>query len=341
MEMREAILSLHSEGETCQEIARTLSSLKVTKSTAWYTIKRYKYTGSVENRPKSGRPRSIRTRKLIEATRSKIRRNPKRSIRKLASEAGVGRESMRKVIRKDLKMKAYHLQKRQLPSAAMVTKRLSRAKVLRDWMKAWPEKSIIWTDEKNCTVEQACKSHNDRILARNIKKVPVNNKTIFRRQHPASVMVWAGVTSCGKKTPLISIPEGVKVNQVLYLEMLTEKVLPWAQTQHWDHSYCFQQDEAPSHTANKVQEWCQKFFPEFWSKEMWPPSSPDLNVMDYAIWSILERKVGVKTYSNVEDLKVALLAAWADLDEEVIRRSCGAARKRLNVVIKAKGGYCE
>ncbi|XP_059096829.1 uncharacterized protein LOC131891318 [Tigriopus californicus] len=203
-------------------------------------------------------------------------------------------------------MKAYHLQKRQLPSAATVTKRLSRAKVLRDWMKAWPEKSIIWTDEKIFTVEQAYNSHNDRILARDIKKVPVNNKTIFWRQHPASVMVWAGVTSCGKKTPLIFIPEGVKVNQALYLEMLTEKILPWVQSQHWDQSFCFQQDGAPNHTANKVQEWCQNFFPEFWSEEMWPPSSPDLNVMDYAIWSILERKVGVKTYSNVEDLKAGI-----------------------------------
>ncbi|TRY76265.1 hypothetical protein TCAL_10153 [Tigriopus californicus] len=48
MEKREAILSLHSEGKTCQEIARTLSSLKVTKSTAWYTTKRYKDTGTQE-----------------------------------------------------------------------------------------------------------------------------------------------------------------------------------------------------------------------------------------------------------------------------------------------------
>ena len=51
--------------------------------------------------------------------------------------------------------------------------------------------------------------------------------------------------------------------------------------------------------------------------------------------------MGVKTYSNVDDLKTAIKAAWADLDEEVIRGSCRSVRKRLDAVVKANGGYCE
>ncbi|QQP39076.1 Putative LOC100197594, partial [Caligus rogercresseyi] len=49
---------------------------------------------------------------------------------------------------------------------------------------------------------------NDRFLAKDIRQVPVKDKTVFKRQKPASVMVWAGVTTCGRKTPLIFIPEG-------------------------------------------------------------------------------------------------------------------------------------
>ena len=49
-----------------------------------------------------------------------------------------------------------------------------------------------------------------------------------------------------------------------------------------------QQDGAPAHTANMAQEWCQNNFRaiengRFWPKSYWPPCSPDLNVMDFAI----------------------------------------------------------
>lgn len=283
MEKREAIIKLHCAGKSCSDIAKALKDMKVTKSTAWYTIKRWEKTKSVENRPKSGRPRTVRTKKLIESTRAKINRNPRQSIRKLAREADVNCKSMRLLVRKDLKLKPYHLQKRQLLSAATKEKRLARSKVLRNWMKSCTETSVIWTDEKIFTIEKAFNSQNDRILSKDIKKVPVKEKSVFRRQKPASIMVWAGVTCCGKKTPLIFIPEGVKINKDVYLEMLQSKVLPWVEEETWEGSYCFQQDGAPSHTAKLVQEWCRDHFSNFWPKDWWPPSSPDLNVMDFAI----------------------------------------------------------
>ncbi|QQP34539.1 Hypothetical protein FKW44_022446 [Caligus rogercresseyi] len=38
--------------------------------------------------------------------------------------------------------------------------------------------------------------------------LPVELRTAFRRQKPPSVMVWTGVTSDGKKAPLIVVEEG-------------------------------------------------------------------------------------------------------------------------------------
>ncbi len=172
-------------------------------------------------------------------------------MRQMASEAEMGCESMQKIIRKDLKMTAYHLQKCQLLSAMTMQKRLQRAKLLQKWMKAQTDTSIIWTDEKIFTV-QTVHNHHDRILAQNIKTVPMNKKIIFCRQHTASIIVWGDVTSCGKITPLIFIPEGLKVNLAVNLTMLKDKVLLWINSQRWQGSYCFQQDGAPSHTANKV-----------------------------------------------------------------------------------------
>ena len=117
--------------------------------------------------------------------------------------------------------------------------------------------------------------------------------------------------------------------------MLANEVLPWLESQEWPHKYVFQQDGAPSHTANMVQQWCQDNFQRFWPKTFWPPSSPDLNVMDFAIWGILARKACEKPHANVGSLKRSL-KKWADLDQEPIRNSCANAHERLEAVVEAK-----
>ncbi|QQP48832.1 Transposase, partial [Caligus rogercresseyi] len=188
MEKREAIVKLYQKGHSCRVIVEALKPMKVSKSNISYTIQRFKETNSFADRPKSGRPRSVRTKKLVEATRIKIHRNNKRSIRKMALEVGVNREVMRKIVREDLGVKPYHLQKRQLLSDATVDKRLERSRVLRNWLKSRTRISIIWTDEKVFTLQAAFNSQNDRILAKDIRQVPVKDKTVFKCQKPTSVM---------------------------------------------------------------------------------------------------------------------------------------------------------
>ena len=79
-----------------------------------------------------------------------------------------------------------------------------------------------------------------------------------------------------------------------------------------------QQDGATAHTAKMVQAWCKDNFKSFWSKELWPPSSPDLNPMDFGIWSILERKACAVSHLNVEKLKKKLKESWAKIESETI-----------------------
>ena len=56
--------------------------------------------------------------------------------------------------------------------------------------------------------------------------------------------------------------------------------------------------------------------PEFISKEKWPPSSPDLNPLDFRIWSILENKVSAYHHKNEEALKATLLKKWGKLHKQ-------------------------
>ena len=81
---------------------------------------------------------------------------------------------------------------------------------------------------------------NARIYAVS-RDIPLNEQIAYRRQNPASVMVWAGVTSTGDKTPLIFIEERVKINRHVHLNMLKEQL---------ESGITFQQDGATPHTAN-------------------------------------------------------------------------------------------
>ncbi|QQP40791.1 Uncharacterized protein FKW44_014953 [Caligus rogercresseyi] len=47
-------------------------------------------------------------------------------------------------------------------------------------------------------------------------------------------------------------------------------------------NYVWQQDGAPSHMAAKNQKFCKDNMAHFWPKNFWPPSSPDLNPLDFS-----------------------------------------------------------
>uniref|UniRef100_A0A914CT80 DDE-1 domain-containing protein n=1 Tax=Acrobeloides nanus TaxID=290746 RepID=A0A914CT80_9BILA len=102
----------------------------------------------------------------------------------------------------------------------------------------------------------------------------------------------------GVKIPLFFIPEGVKVDGPGYREFLRKK-----------------RDNGD-----------------------WPPNSPDLNVMDFSIWSILE--ACSKPHQSIEALKKSL-AAWNKIPQDVIDRAVDDFPKRLQKCIDAQGGHFE
>ena len=87
--------------------------------------------------------------------------------------------------------------------------------------------------------------------------------------------------------------------------------------EHFKHEdLTFQKNRAPSHISNKTQAWCRDNFPWFWSKELCPPSSPDLNQMDFSFWSMLETEACCSPHTTVESLKVFLVKVWAKIPQK-------------------------
>ena len=134
---------------------------------------------------------------------------------------------------------------------------------------------------------------------------------------------------------LIFVDEGVKLNQENYSTSILESaLLPWAQNHFKNRRRSFQQDSAPAHGVKKTQRWLAENVPAFISKEEWPPSSPDLNPLDFGIWSILD-------HTSLDGLKKKLRKEWDKIPRRVICDSCRAFFKRLQQVVDADGGYIE
>ncbi|TRY70457.1 hypothetical protein TCAL_17336 [Tigriopus californicus] len=119
--------------------ATIMKTLKVNKMFVWRCRKRLEEMGGDSRRPGSGRPRSLRTSALVKAVSSKVRRNPARSISTMAKEYSVSRRTMGRVVKEDLGLHPYRLRRRQLLSTATRSKRLTRSKLLKDWLAANPD----------------------------------------------------------------------------------------------------------------------------------------------------------------------------------------------------------
>ena len=90
--IRSKIIELFMAGKSQREILSDQKDELVNRQLVYRTIKRYKDTGPVLDRPRSGRPTSVSTPQLKKKIASRIRRNRRRSIRKMARDFSVSHD---------------------------------------------------------------------------------------------------------------------------------------------------------------------------------------------------------------------------------------------------------
>ena len=125
------------------------------------SIKRYKKLENLSNRPGRGQKNIIRSLKLIKKVREKICRNPRRLMKKLAKKYQVSEKTIQRIVKKDLHIFTFAIQKRQALTRLQKEKRKFRATKLLDEITSSLTGGIVWSDEKIFTVEQTHNRKND------------------------------------------------------------------------------------------------------------------------------------------------------------------------------------
>ena len=116
-------------------------------------------------------------------------------------------------------------------------------------------------------------------------------------------MLLGAVASTGEKTPPIWFPQGFtcRLNADSYIKAIDCTLVLWmgrvTSTHGGEHPAptLFQQDWAPTHTTRKTVQYLDWKGVPFIRPEEWPSNSPDLNPLDYCIWSLVTAGTAGKT----------------------------------------------
>lgn len=304
--------------------------------------------GSAERKKGSGRSRTGRNIENIVKVEELVMSQEDapcthRTVRQISQATNISKSTVHNIIHKDLRLVCFKKRRAQELTAANKITRLVCAKQL---IKKYPESfvSFIWfTDEKLFTVAPPINLQNDRLYApRGTRKRQLSADRLLhtRSTFSKSLMVSVGVSALGC-TDLIFIDPGCKISGAYYRdELLTKHLLPAIKEVSGDY-FTFQQDSAPAHRARETVELLTRETPDFITPLLWPPNSPDLNPVDYKVWSVLQDRVYRTQIKDVEHLKKRLMEEWSLFSQSIIDAAVKQWRVRLRACVEAEGGHFE
>ena len=319
---RKLVVRYSQEGVTQKEIAKVLN---ISRRSVQYIIKKFKLTGDVKDRPKSGRNRILsdrEERRLVRISKG----TPTSTAREVRQEANmenlVSLGTVRRTLRRNGLFGRIAIRKPYL-SEGHRRKRF-----------AWSHDRLSWSVEKwgNVVFSDECKlelNPNRRIYVR--RNIGSRLKAKYIRstvKFPRYIMVWGAIRGDGAR---VIVRCNRNVDSLEYQRVLRVG-LP--------HVYCpgcaFQQDGAPAHRSSSTT--------RFLSSEdvrvlgSWPAQSPDLNVSEN-VWHILKEKVFHRSPHSLDDLWSVIVEEWNSIPRETIRSLYNSIPRRLSACVAAKGGH--
>ena len=256
----------------------------------------------------------------------------------------VSKDMISRILKDELSLKAVKTIRGQKLNEKKEAKRLSACN---KWLSEMKEGTldplkIVYSDEKlfRCGKESSGSGQNNRIwVDGSMKKSDIDDPRLYRASETwgKSVMVAMCVSVKGIIGPIF-VRKGVKIDGQYYQDSLLTQYLPKMRAMHPD-GFVFQEDGAPAHRKKAVRTYLSD--QKVKCLEPWPPTSPDLNVLDYYAWSVMQRAVDRENPSTVNELEVAILNAANNLPLEHIIKAVKEFPRRLQLCVDAKGGRFE
>lgn len=328
-QVREKILAFHKGGQGYKKIAKQLC---IPVSTVKAFIQRYKRHGHAGVLPRSGRPSKMSAKAVRKVVRE-VKNNPRMSAKDLQrSLENSGVKVHVSTVKRTLnKHDLYGRKARRKPLLTPRHKkaRLAYAKEHIDKNAAFWDK-IMWSDETKVELF----GHNQQRYVWRTKNTAHDEKNVVPtvKHGGGSLMFWGCMSSAGTGS-LIRV-DG-RMNAAHYQEILRQGLLPSVKKLKMKRGWILQQDNDPKHTAKSTEEWFTKNKIKVLP---WPAQSPDLNVIEN-LWLDLKKAVHLRKPTNLMQLEEICCEEWNKISKERIQRLLKGYPKRLQQVVKARGGH--
>lgn len=314
-------------GET-KQVKTTARIVGVTPNTVRRTIMKYREHGTIDDMPRSGRPRmtSSRTDSLI------VRRmtvNPFQSVKEVTEGIGDCTRASEDTVRRRLHEVGLSGRRARIkPHITKVNaaKRLAFAHAhVHHTKEEW--RRHIFSDET--LIQQSINDKGSfvwRLISTAFDQKHVNSSVKNRNQ----MMLWGCISYLGTGT-LVEV-EG-RIDSQKYTDIILDNLQLSAHMMGLGDDFVFQNDNAPVHTSRLTR----SFFAEQGINVMdWPPQSPDINPIEH-LWAILKKMVKKEQRRKHQTFRNAVMKAWSEIPLSLIHSLIDSIPDRLHAVIASKG----
>lgn len=292
----------------------------ITRSAVEKTIKRFEETGSVKNRPRSGRPKSATTDERCLEVLQSIVENPHASTTSLSTQFEISQSSVCKILHQH-KFKPYKIHlvhelneddfDRRVEFCDEMMRNIDNGTITLN--------NIVFSDEATFMLNGEVNRHNSRWWND-------TNPFWFREQHtqhPQKINVWLGMMGGRVIGPFFI---NGNLNAEEYLAMLQQQIVPaiQASVNNFEQIW-FQQDGAPPHYGLQVRQYLDNVFPNHWIGRRgsieWPARSPDLSPLDYFLWGYVKDRVYKTKPQNLDDLRNRIQQEIQQIPQDTLQRA--------------------
>lgn len=328
-----------SATETYGKILKVYGSDALSRAQVFRWFKEFKAgRESVEDEARSGRPVEVRTDSNAQRVRTLIRQDRRLTIRMLAQELNMNRETVRKILREDFHMRK--LCAKMVPKNLTEEQKEHRASVAEDCLQQVEDDPTLL--DRIITGDESWFFQYDPETKRQSQQWLSPNTPRPKKARMSKSKVKTMLITFFDRRGIVHkefVPPGQTVNQVFYRQVLdrlrkrVNRVRPDI-AKNW----ILHHDNAPCHTAFSVTEFLtSKNIPVFPQ----PPYSPDMSPCDFFLFPKVKQVVKGTHFESIDNIQEAVTRVMSGIPVEDFQKCYDAWKTRWNRCVAAQGNYFE
>ncbi len=318
--------------------------------------------GTVEDKPRTGRPRQVRNKAFVRSVKRLVKGKKGKSIRGTAAKlknrgVNCSRQSVWNALRKDLKLKPWKRRKSQRFTAEHKRNRVeSFEKLLKKFGKKPKANNSKWrrvviTDFSSVIrLDRPKNSKNDIIWETSPSAIKDDVRSSGRQKYSQGIMFWGGICAHGMvpKNRPINFSEWLKkkcaeigkakitMDNKIYASFLEEKVKPTLIKDYPRVNFIWQDDPDKKHRTQHVLAKVNELFDERIEPEDQAVKCADIYPIEN-VWGIIYEKLRAKDTKSLQVMKAEVNKIWRNITKQTCAKLIEEIPLRMQAGIDKKG----